>query len=420
MKKSIQNIMAVSLGGISLALAVCDSECSAMGEKNTFCLCESVSDRMDLFNAVRDGAENPWIQDFRVKLRAQYQYGYVEPAGGAEREKGGREHGRNTNSEWRRFRIAAQTKVLNRFTLVCNWNIGGLEGRDEFKNGRWNQTHTEAELDEFYISGNVCKPVRFTLGKHKPGFMGEYRTSSAKIATIERSLLVNQLKSEKTYGLSFSHTDKGARLGWEAGMWVNGAQDNQWREPVFSNETGYMFGGGINYAVGGNSRLYLDYMHAFTDGNKTVDSGHVYEGCGARDIVAFTWEAKQDKLHFTAETISAFNLYAEQAENAYGLVLMPTYRLCPHVEGVFRYQFAVGSNAITGDGHFYTRNSTYNGAADLVHGLYFGVNYYVCPEQPDAMKLMLGAEYLNSHGTDSFGNKGFTGWGFTGAVRMNF
>lgn len=383
-------------------------------------LCDSVSNGLVLFNNTADDEKNPWIQHFRLKLRAQYQYGYVDPAGGVEREKGGREHGRNTNSEWRRFRIAAQAGLLNRFTLVCNWNIGGLEGRDEFKNGKWNQSLSKAELDELYISGRIAAPVSFTLGKHKPGFMGEYRTSSAKIATIERSLLVNQLKPEKTYGVSLSNAEKEAGIGWEGGVWINGARDNQWTEPVFAEDTGYMFGGGINYATGESSRLYLDYMHSFADWNRAENLSYAYAGCGARDITALTWETKRDRLHFMAEAIAAFNLYSEQAENAYGIVLIPTYRLSPHFEGVFRYQLAIGSNAIAGDGHFYTKNSTYNGSADLVHGLYFGINYYICPKQPDTMKLMIGAEYLNSHGSDAAGNKGFTGWGFTGAMRANF
>lgn len=420
MNKNTLTLLALTLGATSLCRAADATESQAAQQKPAFDLCQSITDRLDIFNAERDGAENPWIQDFRVKFRAQYQYGYVDPAGGADREKGGREHGRNTNSEWRRFRIAAQAKVLNRFTLVSNWNIGGLEGRDEFKNGKWNQTRTSSSVDELYISGKIAKPVSFTLGKHKPAFMGEYRTSSAKIVTIERSLLVNQLKSEKNYGISFKNADKKATWGWEAGLWVNGARDNQWAEPAFDSDTGYMFGGGISYATGDNSRLYLDYMHSFADWSDVNRTDLSYEGCGARDIVALTWEAKQDKLSFTAEAIAAFNLNSEQAENAYGIVLMPTYRISPHFEGVFRYQLAAGSNAIAGDGHFYTKNSTYNGAADLVQGLYFGMNYYVCPKNPDGMKLMLGAEYLNSHGTDAAGNKGFTGWGITGAMRVNF
>lgn len=418
MNKNTLALLVLTVGAAPLCRAA--DTAAAQAQKPAFDLCQSITDRVDLYNAERDGAGNPWIQDFRIKFRAQYQYGYVDPAGGAERVKGGREQGRKTNSEWRRFRIAAQAKVLGRFTLVSNWNIGGLEGRDEFKNGRWNQTRTASSVDELYLTGPINKAVSFTLGKHKPAFMGEYRTSSAKIATIERSLLVNQLKAEKNYGLSFKNADKKATWGWEAGLWVNGARENQWVEPVFCGKTSYMFGGGISYATGENSRVYLDYMHSFADWGEVRQVDHSYEGCGARDVVAITWENKHAKWSFTAEAIAAFDVNSEQAENACGFVLMPTYRLSPHFEGVFRYQLAAGSNAIAGDGHFYTQNSTYNGAADLVHGLYFGMNYYVCPRNPDGMKLMLGAEYLNSHGADATGNKGYTGWGITGAVRVNF
>lgn len=39
---------------------------------------------------------------------------------------------------------------------------------------------------------------------------------------------------------------------------------------------------------------------------------------------------------------------------------------------------------------------------------------------PHALKVMFGAEYINSHGTDAAGNKGFTGWQLSTGVRWDF
>ena len=252
--------------------------------------------------------------------------------------------------------------------------------------------------------------------------MGEYRTSSAKILTLERSAIVNQLKAEKLYGLSLGSSDKKARFQWNAGIWANGQRgENTWLEPSLNSEDGYLLGASISYELGKNSRLYLDYMHS-SHKQGEAHPGTEYAGAGAQDVLALTWEKKQDNFSFMAEGIAGFNVYGadEGGENVFGLVLMPAYRLSPHWEAVARYQLAAGSNAVSSDSRYYTTNSTYSGTCDLQHGLYFGANYYVCPENPHAMKLMFGAEYINSHGTDADGDKAFTGWQLSAGARWDF
>ena len=369
-----------------------------------------------MFDAKRDNAENPYLQELSLKLRGQYQWGYLDPAGGDDRVKGNR----NDNNEWRRFRLGAQAKVLNDFTIKGVWNIGGLDARNKYSGGQWNRSRTEGTLDELAISTRI-KPVTLTLGKHKPAYMAEYRTSSAKILTMERSVLVNQLKAEKLYGISVANADKKAEWGWNAGLWVNGQRDNAWLEPSFNSEDSVTLGMSVSRATGKNGRLQLDYMHSFHKDGET-NSGSEYAGPGAQDVFALSWEGKQDKWSFLAEAQAGLNVYggASGAENVFGLVLMPSYRFTPNWEGVVRYQLASGSNAVKGDSRYYTTNSTYSGTSDLLQGLYMGANYYVCPENPHMLKLMLGAEYLNSEGKDAKGKKGFTGWQLSSAVRFDF
>lgn len=375
-----------------------------------------MKDAFKVFDAKRDNAENPYLQELSLKLRGQYQWGYLDPAGGDDRVKGNR----NDNNEWRRFRLGAQAKVLNDFTIKGVWNIGGLDARNKYSGGQWNRSRTEGTLDELAISTRI-KPVTLTLGKHKPAYMAEYRTSSAKILTMERSVLVNQLKAEKLYGISVANADKKAEWGWNAGLWVNGQRDNAWLEPSFNSEDSVTLGMSVSRATGKNGRLQLDYMHSFHKDGET-NSGSEYAGPGAQDVFALSWEGKQDKWSFLAEAQAGLNVYggASGAENVFGLVLMPSYRFTPHWEGVLRYQLASGSNAVKGDSRYYTTNSTYSGTSDLLQGLYMGANYYVCPENPHMLKLMLGAEYLNSEGKDAKGNKGFTGWQLSSAVRFDF
>ncbi len=359
-----------------------------------------------------------------MKLRAQYQWSSLDPSGGSDRVKGGSAgNGRRGNDEWRRFRVGVEAKVLNHFTLFSNWNIGGLDTRYKYSNGNWSRSQSEGVLDEMFISGTF-KPVTFTLGKHKPAFIGEYRTSSSKIITIERSNLVNQLTAEKLYGISVKNSDSKAKFGWNVGVWLNGQHDGVWAEPGFNSADNAMVGLSLNYATSEKSRLYLDYMHSFVNEDR-VSEDTTYNGPGAKDVLALTWEAKKGKLSFMAEAMAGFNVIgldskSAGAENVYGVVLMPSYRVTPHFEGVLRYQLAAGSNAVQGYSRYATTNSDYSSVSDLSHGIYLGVNYYVCPEHTDSMRVMAGVEYMNSHGCDAKGEKGFTGWSYSLGLRSNF
>ena len=398
---------------MALALAV---GAASVSQAADFDFGTHMKDAFKVFDAKRDNAENPYLQELSLKLRGQYQWGYLDPAGGDDRVKGNR----NDNNEWRRFRLGAQAKVLNQFTLKGVWNVGGLDARNKFSDGEWDRSHTEGTLDELTLS-TTLKPVTLTVGKHKPAYMAEYRTSSAKILTMERSVLVNQLKAEKLYGISVANADKKAEWGWNAGLWVNGQRDNSWLEPSFNSEDSVTLGMSVSRATGKNGRLQLDYMHSVHKDAET-NRGSEYAGPGAQDVFALSWEGKQDKWSFLAEAQAGLNVYggASGAENVFGLVLMPSYRFSPNWEGVVRYQLASGSNAVKGDSRYYTTNSTYSGTSDLLQGLYMGANYYVCPENPHMLKLMLGAEYLNSEGKDAKGEKGFTGWQLSSAVRFDF
>lgn len=404
MKKNTIMAMALVMGAAPLSQAA------------EFDFASHAKDAFKLFDARRDKAENPYIQELSLKMRGQYQWGYVDPAGGDSRVK----CDRKDNNEWRRFRLGAQAKVLNRFTVKGVWNIGGLDTRSKYADGSWDRSHSEGALDELTISTSI-EPVTLTVGKHKPAYMAEYRTSSAKLITLERSALVNQLKAEKLYGISVSNADKKAEWGWNAGLWLNGQRDNTWLEPSFNSADNATLGMSISRATGSNGRLTLDYMHSFRNEGRDQD-GTDYAGPGAADVVALSWEGKQGNLTLLTEALAGFNVYGgtKGAENVFGVVIMPSYRFSPHWEGVLRYQLASGSNAVKSDSRYYSTNSTYSGTSDLLQGVYLGANYYVYPSNPHMLKLMLGAEYLNSEGRDAKGNKGFTGWQLSSAVRFDF
>lgn len=98
MKKNIIISLALAAGATSL------SHATAENSQATFNLGAWAKDSFKLFDAKRDHAENPYIQEFTLKLRGQYQWGYLDPAGGNDRVKGNR----HDNNEWRRFRLGPQ------------------------------------------------------------------------------------------------------------------------------------------------------------------------------------------------------------------------------------------------------------------------------------------------------------------------
>ena len=377
-----------------------------------------------IFDAERDRADNPYVQEVSLRMRPQYQWGYVDPAGGAGRVKGASAGvGRRGNDEWRRFRIGVQAKALRYFTLLGDWDIGGLNGRYKHSDGRWERGRSQAAVYELYVQGNF-KPVIFTLGKSKPTFIGEYRISDSKLPTIERSDLVSQLAPESLYGVSFSNSDTDTKWGWLFGVWLNGQRDSLWLEPTFHTGTNAMTGVSVSRSLGEQDWMHLDWMHSFMDESCTEESAS-YEGPGARDVIALTWEAKRGKFGFMAEAMTGFNVTAstgrrENAENVGGISLIPTYRISPRVEAVFRYALAIGSNAVESGGRYASTNSTYSSTCDLSQAFYFGVNFYLDPEKVDLARIMLGAEYAHTSGRDAMGERGFTGWQYSAALRFNF
>ena len=100
---------------MALALAV---GAASVSQAADFDFGTHMKDAFKVFDAKRDNAENPYLQELSLKLRGQYQWGYLDPAGGDDRVKGNR----NDNNEWRRFRLGAQAKApcdFCRYKGIC-------------------------------------------------------------------------------------------------------------------------------------------------------------------------------------------------------------------------------------------------------------------------------------------------------------
>lgn len=411
--------------------------------RENFSACKWLGDRFKWFDAERDH-QNPYIQEFNVSLRMQYGMDWIDPNGEG-RVMGEKEgNGRRFNDEWRRFRAGFNVKFLNDFKFFNVWNIGGLAGLESYnaKTNTWDTSDLTYSLYELYLEYKGG-PVTYSLGKIKPRIMGEYRTSSSAILTIERSMLVNQLRSETNYGFQLNNSNKDDKLGWATGLWMNGnggtgaGTSNNRIEPAFNSQDNCFVTGTLSYDTSNSfflkkSRLWLDYAHNFTKwGDDSTNKAYAkatgydfktkYQGTGAKDVVALTWEGSQGNFSLMTEIMAGFNVIGmkDGAENVFGITVMPSYKFTPNWEGVVRYQMAAGSNAVKWEKR-YTQNSTYSGASDCMQALYLGVNYYIFECSPNMAKIMTGIEYAHSSGTDSGNKKGFTGWSYNIGFRTNF
>ena len=168
-------MLAISLASTLASMAQAQTPAAAAPAaeaKPDFNLCKQIGDRFKIFNAKRDGAENPYIQEFNVTLRAQYQLNYLDPTGDHTKSSKNGESQR-WNDEMRRFRLGANAKLFNKVKAVMIWNLGGMPQRKKTSSstGNWERAYTNANLDQVFLQVDAGSPVG-TSGKQKPAYRG--------------------------------------------------------------------------------------------------------------------------------------------------------------------------------------------------------------------------------------------------------
>ena len=320
--------------------------------------------------------DNAFLQEFKIIGRYHGQYHRVDATQGV-----------NDGWENRRIRIGAQAKLFDFIKLVGQINID-----DDFNPFYGSIDEAFADID----LGNGT----LTIGKFKPEFTHEYKTSSKRIATFERSLLVNQLIPDKSSGISYA--GKAGDFRYSLGLYSGDgdAEFGGFNENVFSLVTvgkdlgfadwefGYLYNG-----EEGQSNT-ADYRHSFS-------SALVFGGDGPLKVATDL-------------------IYANGFEDdAYGLVILPTYDITEKLQVVGRYQYAHGENDSLRAQSRYERqapNITDGGFGEDYHAFYAGLNYFI---YGDKLKLMTGVEYSDLN--DDSGDGGdFEGWSVFTGVRMYF
>ena len=333
--------------------------------------------------------ENPYLQEFQIEGRLQYQAAYVD---------GNDTNGDDWNEtydEYRRARLGVKAKFLQYFGLKYQVNLVS-DGRRNGGDLDWGYQ----DIDEAYITFDVAKAfglsdfdkLQLVYGRQKYVLGHEADLSSTKILTVERSALSN-----KIYG---SYRPTGLTLDGEkgkfdfSGSFYSSSEDGEDNREFNGFQDSVVYLARVGYTVNDSLRVYADvaYNDAELDGSEdsvldyewATSVGFQYDG-GIWGIDAdFIYGDNGDQPN------------ANRGDAFYGVVLTPHVWLVEDkLQAVAQYQYQ-GSDASEG----IRINSRYGradgagaingGRGDSHHSIYAGLNYYICGHNA---KIQGGIEY---------------------------
>lgn len=367
-KKVVSTILsAAAFAGVANAGTVAAPEAPVAPVANTGCWCETLTNLGKLYKS----DTNPYIQEFKLGGRAQYQWGYSD---GSVDDQDFNAQG----DELRRLRLGAQLKFLQKFTLKGELNLNDESG---FRNNEFGYSDVD-ELKLTYAVGDVAgiEGLALTYGRQKFLFSPEVHTSSKEIKTVERSnvsnffydsarptgLTVSGIKSGVNFNLSLYSSDADEAIGnWDDGN-------------IYLLNLGFEGAGG---------KFLFDL--AYNDVNGTTDD----------DILQFEWATS---LGYTTQVgnwelmLNGILGQTQDGDNLYGFVAMPsTFLIEEKLEFVTRYQyFGSGEQDVKINSRNVRNAASFDGLSvargDANHSLYAGLNWYFCGHNS---KVMTGLEY---------------------------
>lgn len=326
--------------------------------------------------------DNPYIQEFSITHRYQGQYYYTDA-----------NTGKDDGWDNRRWRLGAAIKFLHQFTLKGRFNLN----TDNNFGGRLVQ-----DIDTLDVEWAPNAEWSVVIGKHKPGITQEYSTSSAKILTFERSLLVNQIAPDKLGGVSVDYGS--GPLEASVGVF-SGSVEDDYEFPDFNGSFGVL--AKFGYDMTDDINIGLQYM--WQDEDNENDGFADYE-----HLVSLNSDNNWRNVGLRTDLIYASG-YAG-VPDVFGLVVLPYYDIAARLRLVTRYQYATADSS---DGvrlqSRYERPAVEDGSSiqgDDYHAIYAGVNWYICG---DNLKLMTGIEW-----SALGGDADYDGYTFFAGVRTNF
>lgn len=349
--------------------------------------------------------ENPFLQEFRLEGRFQYQAAYLDGS-----DVNGKDFG-ESHDEYRRVRIGAKAKFLQYFGAKVSLNM--VQDRRNLPENPLVERDLEwgySTFDEAYLSFDLGKALRqdffdsvmVNYGRQKFNFSQEAHTSSKNILTVERSAISN-----KVYG---SARPTGASVDIAKDDWsftaalYSTTRDGVVNESFNGWNDSIMYYANVGYEVSDELTLGLDFVYN--------DADFAEDGLNA--ILSYGWATSLNahydvgKWGIIGDFIYGDNggerihpLKSDRQGDFWGLVIMPYCWLIEdklQLVGQYQYQGSdedegvrinsrYGRASGTGVGTGVDMNS---GRGDSHNSFYGGLNYYLCGNNA---KVQAGIEY---------------------------
>tara|TARA_B100000902_G_scaffold74187_1_gene79186 strand:- start:1862 stop:3010 length:1149 start_codon:yes stop_codon:yes gene_type:complete len=382
MRKNYKNTKFNLLNVVLLIFA-----CSSSLEAETDNANDWIWDWPTIYNSQRDSSH---IQNISVGGIIHYHYAIVDSTIGNE-----------SDIDVRRFRIGPKMKFLDNFLLSGKVNLQP-EGDELYKNlSTINLT--------FSPFGNEKKDIESkstTIGKQRIPFTKEFSTSSKKIKTFERSLLVNQLAPNKATGISFR--EKKNKFDYSLGLYSGDRADE------FSNlQEDHLLLGKLKFELNEETNLAIDYLYSM--GNQSITS-NIQDAYS----LSLVWNESYNSGNISTMIDFIYAGGREEQPDASGIVIIPSYKINENLELVGRYQFAKSESegGLRLQKRYERLVTSISGAHELgdsYHAGYFGVNYFLDGQR---LKIMTGVEFSSMKQASEQTN--YEAWTLLTGVRMSF
>jgi len=327
----------------------------------------------------------------KVALKGRYQGQYVDTSDLVDGDR---------FWEHRRFRTGVVIDMAHNLTFNNVWNMDtsrSFDGDRFFDN-----------IDTMFLQWKPSSDFYIIVGKDKPKITREYTTSSSRILSFERSTLVNNVTSEKSWGTAVGFNALG--LNHEVGVWAN-TFDDQVRFTHFSG--GGMLTYRANYDITEATTLFFDYQ--YNNNSAMLGRSAFADAAGSpwQHLFAIGSESKWGNLGLVTDLIVASdgpNAQQRFGNDTWGVVIMPYYDITDKLQLVLKYAYMDEGRIDRPQ-----RNSGFRPWVDNYHTFYAGLTYRICG---DKLKLMGGYEYAT--GDVQFTGADYKADSWLVGVRMDF
>ena len=333
-------------------------------------------------------ADNPILQEFKLRGRYQGQYWDVDDNNGSQ-----------SNWEDRRSRFGVDAKFFEK-KIELRADFQSNDGFNDFYDG----------LVDAYLRWKPTTSLSFTVGKMKP-LIGQYDwlESTNTQPTFERSQIFNQLNINRATGLTVEHALEA--FSWRAGIYSNDTPATTAGTGSFGDGEFGDLNGGVSFTLGagydfkvllGTDRadLRLDWLHSDRELGDLVLGRY-------DDIISTSLVVRQDAAAVVFETYFASGGDGTNSD-VFGFFIQPTYDIIPktlQLVGRYSYANSDGPLGVVGQGRYERTIAANGGLGDAYHAIYGGAQYFIYGEK---LKLMAGAEWARIENNSGDSYDGFT------------